>query len=114
MQAAQDVHEGAHVSMGVLASRTGRTYETASESLMLLAQGVRAGGMSVIPEIIVAGNRKMKTVAVSIITNVVAKDGTNATSHTEVMAALNDPKTTNRLAAVFTRFFTLWKEANFD
>jgi purine nucleoside phosphorylase len=39
-------------------------------------------------EIIVATSRGMQTLSISMITNVIAKDGTNATNHEEVVAVL--------------------------
>ncbi|MDO8609968.1 MAG: hypothetical protein Q7R95_05435 [bacterium] len=66
-----------------------------------------AVGMSTIPEVIVATSLGMKTVGISLITNVIAKDGTNATSHEEVMAALNNKKTKDRLFNLMSAFFKL-------
>ncbi len=111
--AAQQTGERSNVHEGIYTARTGPTYETAAVCRVLRSQGARAVGMSVIPEVIVATNRGMETIAVSIITNVVALDGTNATSHEEVMAALQDLRTARRLEAVFSRFFTNWKATDF-
>jgi purine-nucleoside phosphorylase len=94
------IHEGVYVAV------TGRAYETQAECLMLRAMGADAVGMSTVPEVIVATNRNMKTFAVSMITNVIAKDGTNATNHEEVMAVLQSPKTEEKLYRVFRKFFS--------
>lgn len=108
--AARNVGEIEHLHhSGILVARTGRTYETAAVSRLLRSQGADAVGMSTIPEIIVAHNRGMKTIAVSIVTNVIDAEGINATSHEEVVAALNDPATANRLASIFSRFFEKWR-----
>ena len=72
---------------------------------MLRAMGADAVGMSTVPEIIVATNRMMATFGVSMITNVIAKDGTNATNHEEVMAILNSKKTEDELFRIFRTFF---------
>ncbi len=96
---------------GVYAAVSGRTFESQAECLMLRKMGVDAVGMSTVPEIIVAANRGMKTFATSMITNVIAEDGTNATSHEEVMAVLNDKKTEEKLLHIFTEFFKTLTEA---
>jgi len=93
------IHEGIYVAV------TGRAYETQAECLMLRAMGADAVGMSTVPEIMVATNRGMKTFAVSMITNAIAKDGTNATNHEEVMAVLNSKTTEEKLYRVFREFF---------
>ncbi len=90
---------------GVYVAVTGRAYETKAECLMLRALGADAVGMSTVPEILVAANRGMKTFAVSMITNKIAKDGTNATSHEEVMAVLQSRQTEEKLYRVFRGFF---------
>lgn len=90
---------------GVYVGLTGRTYETQAECLMLRAMGADAVGMSTVPEIIVATNRGMKTFAVSMITNKIARDGTNATNHEEVMAVLNSKETEEKLFTIFRNFF---------
>jgi len=73
--------------------------------------GADTVGMSVIPEVIVATNRGMRTFAVSIVTNKIAEDGTNATSHEEVTAILNSQETRDRLTKVFSRFFELYGDS---
>lgn len=95
----KSIHEGVYVAL------TGKTYETQAECLMLRAMGADAVGMSTIPEIIVATNRGMDTFGVSMITNAIAKDGTNATNHEEVTAVLNSKKTEEKLFRVFREFF---------
>lgn len=93
------IHEGVYVAV------TGRAYETQAECLMLRAMGADAVGMSTVPEILAAANRKMKTCAVSMITNKIAEDGTNATNHEEVMAVLQSKETEDKLYRVFREFF---------
>jgi purine-nucleoside phosphorylase len=90
---------------GIYVGVTGRTYETKAECLMLRGLGADAVGMSTVPEIIVATNRKMKTLGVSLISNVIAKDGTNATNHEEVVAVLNSKEMENKLTRIFQEFF---------
>lgn len=93
------IHEGVYVGL------TGKTYETQAECLMLRALGADAVGMSTVPEIIIATNRDMETFGVSMITNAIAKDGTNATNHEEVTAVLNSKITEERLFSIFQQFF---------
>ncbi len=90
---------------GVYVGLTGKTYETQAECRMLRALGADCVGMSTIPEIIVATNRGMETMTVSMITNVIAIDGTNATNHQEVVSILNSQKTEEKLYRVFKGFF---------
>ena len=90
---------------GVYAAVTGRTFETQAECLMLRTLGVDAVGMSTVPEIIVARNRGMATFATSIITNIIAADGTNATNHEEVTAILKSKQTESKLFDMFRVFF---------
>jgi purine-nucleoside phosphorylase len=94
-----------YIREGVYAGLTGTTYETQAECLMLRTMGTDAVGMSTVPEIIVATNRGMETFAVSMITNVIAADGTNATNHAEVTAVLNSKETEEKLFRVFREFF---------
>lgn len=89
---------------GVYVAVTGHAYETQAECLMLRSIGADAVGMSTVPEVIAATNRGMKTFAVSMITNAIARDGTNATSHEEVMSVLNSKKTEEKLYRIFRAF----------
>ncbi|OGG28985.1 hypothetical protein A2971_05040 [Candidatus Gottesmanbacteria bacterium RIFCSPLOWO2_01_FULL_46_21] len=90
---------------GVYVALTGRTFETQAEVLMLRTLGADCVGMSTVPEIIIAHNRGLATLGVSMVTNVIAKDGTNATSHEEVLAALHTPKVEEKLMRIFRTFF---------
>lgn len=105
--ALRELFRGKNVSIreGVYAAVSGRTFETQAESLLLRQLGADAVGMSTVPEIIVARNRGMETFAASIITNTIADDGTNATSHAEVMAILNSRHTEEKLLEYFRLFF---------
>lgn len=98
------------IRQGVYICLTGKTYETQAECLMLRAMGADAVGMSTVPEIIVATNRGMQTFGVSMITNVIAKDGTNATNHKEVMTILNSKKLEENLYRIFRTFFRMLKD----
>ncbi len=95
----RSIHEGVYVAL------TGRAYETKAECVMLRALGADAVGMSTVPEIIVAANRGLKTMGVSLISNVIAKDGTNATHHEEVMAVLQSKQMETKLLRIFRNFF---------
>lgn len=100
----QSIHEGVYVAL------TGKTYETQAECLMLRAMGADAVGMSTVPEIIIATNRGMETLGISMITNAIAKDGTNATNHEEVTAVLNSKQTEEKLFSIFQKFFQKLKK----
>lgn len=100
-----------HVYEGVYIALTGRTYETQAESLLLRSLGVDAVGMSTVSEVIVATNRGLETIAVSVITNKIAKDGTNTTTHTEVQAILNNEKVKKRTATILKTFFKLYNSS---
>lgn len=93
------------IKEGIYTAVTGRTFESQADSLMLRKLGVDAVGMSTVPEIIIATNRGMETLGVSIITNKIAPDGTNATSHEEVMSILNSQHTEVKLVRIFKTFF---------
>lgn len=101
----ENVHEGVYVAV------TGPTYETEAEAIAL-RDGIKADatGMSTVPEVIVAKNRGMNCVGFSCITNVIAKDGTNATNHEEVKAILGSEDVRNKLVSVVKNFFKLYKK----
>lgn len=94
---------------GVYVGITGRTYETQAECLMLRKIGADAVGMSTIPEIVIAHHRGLKTMGVSLISNVIAEDGTNATNHEEVMTVLNSAEMETKLKNTFRKFFASLK-----
>lgn len=94
------VHEGVYLAV------TGPTYETEAECIAF-RDGFKADavGMSTTPEVIIAINRGMKVVGMSCITNVIAADGTNNTSHDEVKAVLESSQIKDRLLSIVTNFF---------
>ena len=106
--AAKNVGEREHMHEGVYVAVTGPTYESRADSQMLRNEGADAVGMSTVPEVIVATNLGMRSCGFSLITNVVAEDGTNATSHREVMEALQDPVVKERVTKITQEFFTLF------
>ncbi len=109
-QAAENVGEAAHLHDGVYAALTGPTFESVADSQALRHEGADAVGMSTVPEIITASNIGMETLGISLVSNVVAPDGTNATSHEEVTAALQDPATRKRATAILHEFFRLYSK----
>ena len=109
-EAAKNVGEEAHLHDGVYAALTGPTFESVADSQMLRKTGADAVGMSTVPEIITASNIGMETLGVSLVSNVIAPDGTNATSHEEVTAALQDPATKKRATSIFREFFRLYSK----
>lgn len=93
------IHEGSYAAL------PGRQYEANAVAKMLRKLGVRAVGMSSVPEVIVATNRGLDTFGVSIISNIIKGDGTNATSHTEVTGVLDDCLVRERVTQAFRTFF---------
>ena len=73
------LHQGCY--LGTL----GPTYETRSEYRMFRGMGADAVGMSTIPEVLAASQLKMRTLAMSVITNVASTDVPMATTHSEVL-----------------------------
>lgn len=86
-RAAFPLHRGVYVGM------LGPTYETRAEYRMLRRIGGDAAGMSTVPEAIAAsqhspsGEREMRVVGFSIITNVCSPDALGATTHQDVQQA---------------------------
>jgi len=108
-QACKDYKKQVH--KGVLLAVTGSTYETDGESIFFRKGiGADAVGMSVSPETIAARNRGIKVVGFSCISDMIAEDGTNSTSHEEVQAALSSEKFKSRMASIMKKFFALYKE----
>jgi purine-nucleoside phosphorylase len=101
---------GAQIHQGVYAAVTGPTYESQADSLGLRHLGVDAVGMSTVPEVITAANLGLATLGFSLITNVIGKDGTNATSHQEVQSALDNPEIKNRFFKLLKRFLDVYSE----
>jgi purine-nucleoside phosphorylase len=99
-----------HFHEGVYLGVTGPTYETEGESIAF-RDGFKADvvGMSTTPEVIIARSRGMKCVGLSAISNAIDEDGTNATNHLEVQAALNDPVMQERRAGIISTFFSLYR-----
>lgn len=94
------MHQGTYLAV------TGPTYETKGECIAF-RDGLKADavGMSTTNEVIVARNRAMNVVGMSCITNVISKDGTNATNHNEVKAILESPETKARISKTVKNFF---------
>lgn len=103
------VYEGGNVFWGILTARVGRTFETAADSRALRILGADAVGMSTIIEAQAAINRGMKVLAVSLITNVMEKNGKNNTSHKEVLEVSEDPVVAERISKIISKFFELYK-----
>jgi purine-nucleoside phosphorylase len=75
--------EGVALRSGVYAAFSGPSYETPAEHAMARTLGANAVGMSTAPEAVAAAALRMRTLAISCITNVVSQP----TSHEEVLAA---------------------------
>jgi purine-nucleoside phosphorylase len=70
----------------------GPSYETPAEIQMLKHLGVDAVGMSTVPEIYASRSLKMKTVGISLISNLAAGISQNKLSHAEVTETANNVK----------------------
>ena len=70
----------------------GPSYETPAEIQMLKRLGVDAVGMSTVPEIYASYSLKMKTVGISLISNLAAGISQNKLSHAEVTETANNVK----------------------
>jgi len=70
----------------------GPSYETPAEIQMLKRLGVDAVGMSTVPEIYTSNSLGMKTVGISLISNLAAGISQNKLSHTEVTETANNVK----------------------
>lgn len=81
-----------HVHEGVYLAVTGPTYETKGESIAFRDW------------------LKADAVGMSCITNVIAADGTNATSHEEVKAILESPEVRQGLLTTVQNFFMLYRD----
>lgn len=70
----EDVAKKNNIAMhkGVYIGLTGPSYETPAEIRAFRILGADAVGMSVVPEVIVARNRKMRVAAVSLVSNMAA------------------------------------------
>ncbi|MFH1174718.1 MAG: purine-nucleoside phosphorylase [archaeon] len=91
---------GKGVREGVYLALSGPSYETPAECLAYRKLGADAVGMSTVPEIIAARSRGMTCFAFSLITNKIAKNGMNNTSHDEVKAVLASEHTRKHAEAV--------------
>jgi purine-nucleoside phosphorylase len=70
----------------------GPSYETPAEIQMLKRLGVDAVGMSTVPEIYTSHSLRMKTVGISLISNLAAGISQNKLSHAEVTETANNVK----------------------
>ncbi len=108
-RAAKDAEKDFRAHKGVLVAKETPEYESAAEVRMLRSWGADAMGMSVVPEDIALRTRGVKVFGFSLITNQTSEDGTNATSHEEVMATLNDPRVKNFASNTIKGFLRLYK-----
>jgi purine-nucleoside phosphorylase len=83
---------------------SGPSFESGAEMRMLSAWGADAVGMSTAPEAVVARHAGMRTLGISLITNLAVPDGTPA-NHEEVLEAgeAAKPKFAALLKAVLAR-----------
>jgi purine-nucleoside phosphorylase len=96
--------QGTTLRDGVYLMLSGPSFETGAEMRMLRAWGADAVGMSTAPEAVVAQHAGMRTLGISLITNLALPDGTPA-NHEEVLEAgeAAKPKFAALLKAVLAR-----------
>jgi purine-nucleoside phosphorylase len=80
---------GLRLREGVYMMFSGPSYETPAEIRMARTMGADAVGMSTVPEAIVAAHCRLKTIGLSLITNMAAGVSKTPLSHAEVQAAGN-------------------------
>ena len=76
--------EGLPLREGVYAALSGPSYETPAEIRMLRTLGAQAVGMSTVPEVIALRHMRVRTAALSCITNMAAGLGAGELDHKEV------------------------------
>lgn len=74
---------------GVFCWLTGPSYETAAEVKMLQKFGADAVSMSTVPEVIVARQRHLRVLGISMITNLATGLGESSLSHQDVISTAN-------------------------
>ena len=90
LQAGVTIREGTYCWL------KGPTYETAAEIQMLKKMGADAVGMSTVPELLAARDLKLRSVAISLISNLATGISPTKLSHEEVT------ETANRVKGAFT------------
>ena len=99
-RAAIDV--GVALREGVYQANLGPTYETPAEIRMARALGADAVGMSTVPEVIALRHMRVRTAAISCITNLAAGISTTPLDHKEV------EETAQRTRDGFVKLLTRW------
>ncbi|HVY47753.1 MAG TPA: purine-nucleoside phosphorylase, partial [Minicystis sp.] len=87
---------------GVYAALLGPTYETPAEIAMLRTLGAHAVGMSTVPEVIALRHMRVRTAAISCITNLAAGLSPTKLDHSEVEA------TAKKTRARFVALVSTW------
>lgn len=101
---------GESMHSGSYGAVVGPNYETKAQVLAFRKSGLQTIGMSTIPEVEAARNRGMRCVGFSLNTNSTKEDGTNATSHPEVIRVLNLPEVKDRIERTVLGFFQLFNQ----
>jgi purine-nucleoside phosphorylase len=92
--------QGENLPSGVYAALSGPAYETPAEIRALRSMGADMVGMSTVPEVITANSLGLKTLGLSMITNMAAGVGAAPLSHEGVIA------TTQNASSKFTALVT--------
>jgi purine-nucleoside phosphorylase len=94
--------EGLTLLEGVYQANLGPTYETPAEVRMARALGADAVGMSTVPEVIALRHMRVRTAAISCITNLAAGISPQPLDHKEV------EEVANRTKSDFVRLIRRW------
>ena len=112
-KAARDAYVEHTVQDGFYAALTGPTYESRAEARELMERKYDIVGMSLAPEVVVAANRNLGTLGVSVVTNVIDGNGENPASHEEVKRAVRSIEVRSRIWSAFKGFFKLYAQRRF-
>ena len=78
---------GLNIRFGIYCCTSGPNYESPAEIRFLRNYGIDAVGMSTVPEILFAGSRNMKAIAISCISNLLKENTGAVTDHSDVVSA---------------------------
>ena len=97
--------KGIKVQQGVYVGTQGPTFETPAEYKLFRIFGAEAGGMSTVPEVIVANHCKIKVFGISVITDLGVEGKIVEVSHEEVQIAADaaQPKMTTIMRELINR-----------
>jgi purine-nucleoside phosphorylase len=81
------IEQGCRATYGTYLATTGPNYETRSEIRWMRRIGADVVGMSTVPEVIAAAERSMRTLGISLVTNLANPDSALKADHADVLQA---------------------------